>query len=77
MSQVMKNLTHQELFGHLDNVMFTESEAAEYLEVSTATFQRYLKAKKIVADTKVGSIHLYLLNVMREFKKATRIYYYD
>lgn len=68
-----ENFTHQELFGHLDNAMFTASEAAEYLEVSMATFRRYLKAKKMTATTEVGSVHLYSLDALREFKKALQM----
>jgi hypothetical protein len=69
----MENFTHHELFEHLDNARFTASEAAEYLEISIARFRCYLKAKKIVTSTKVGSTHLYSLNALREFKKALRM----
>lgn len=68
-----ENFTHQELFGYLDNATFTALEAAEYLEVSIATFQHYLKANKITAITEVGSAHLYSLNALRAFKKALRM----
>lgn len=69
----MENFTDHELFEHLDDARFTASEAAEYLEISIATFRRYLKAKKIVASTEVGSTHLYSLDTLREFKKALRM----
>lgn len=68
-----EDFTHKEVFRHLDNAMFTASEAAEYLEVSIATFRRYLKAKKIVASEEIGTTHLYSLDALRVFKKALRM----
>jgi response regulator of citrate/malate metabolism len=63
-----QNFSHQQVFGELENALFTATEAAEYLEVSIATFRRYLKTQKIAADSVVGSIHLYSLTALREFK---------
>ena len=68
-----EDFSHEQVFGHLENALFTAAEAAEYLEISIATFRRYLKAKKIVASTEVGSTHLYSLDTLREFKKALRM----
>ncbi len=65
-------LSHQQVFGHLDGALFTASEAAEYLEVSVATFRRYLKAGKLIAHTGVGASHLYVLDDLRQFKKAKK-----
>jgi hypothetical protein len=67
------NFSHQQVFGHLDGELFTASEAADYLDVSMATFRRYLKAGKLLASTGVGSSHLYALDDLREFKKALRL----
>jgi len=65
-----ENYSHQEVFGHLDNTEFTASEAADYLEISIATFRRYLKSQKITASKVIGSTHLYSLASLREFKSA-------
>ncbi len=68
-----ENFTHEQVFGDLKGVSFTAKEAAEYLDVSIATFRRYVKDKKIIADSEIGSTHLYSLNALREFKKALRL----
>jgi len=68
-----ENFSHQDVFGHLDNAEFTAAEAAEYLDISIATFRRYLKPKKITASTGVGSTHLYSLDALRELKKTLKL----
>ena len=65
-----ENFSHQQVFGDLEDALFTATEAAEYLQVSIATFRRYLKTQKITADSVIGSTHLYSLSHLREFKKA-------
>jgi excisionase family DNA binding protein len=67
------NFSHQQVFGHLEADLFTASEAAEYLEVSMATFRRFLKAGKLVASTGVGASHLYAFDDLRQFKKALKL----
>jgi hypothetical protein len=67
------NLSHQQVFGHLEGELFTASEAAQYLEVSMATFRRYLKVEKLVANSEVGANHLYALDDLRQFKKALKL----
>jgi response regulator of citrate/malate metabolism len=67
------NLSHQQVFGHLEGELFTASEAAEYLEVSMATFRRYLKAEKLLASTEIGASHLYSLDDLRQFKQALKL----
>ena len=66
-------LSHDELFGHLRDDEFTASEAADYLEVSIATFRRYVQAGKITASSEVGTSHLYPLATLRELKKALKL----
>lgn len=63
------NLSHEEVFGHLRDEEFTAGEAADYLDVSMATFRRYVRAGKIVASSEVGTTHLYRLTALRELKK--------
>lgn len=67
------NCTHEELFGDLQDAYFTASESAEYLEISMATFRRYVKDGKITAKTKVGSTHLFFLNDLRSLKSAIKL----
>lgn len=67
-----ENFSHQQVFGDLENALFTATEAAEYLEVSIATFRCYLKTQKITAESVIGSTHLYTLSSLREFKKTLR-----
>jgi hypothetical protein len=67
------NLSHQQVFGHLEGDLFTASEAAQYLEVSMATFRRYLKAGKLAVKSEVGANHLYALDDLRQFKKALKL----
>jgi hypothetical protein len=67
------NLSHQQVFGHLEGDLFTASEAAQYLEVSMATFRRYLKAGKLIAKSEVGANHLYALDDLRQFKQALKL----
>lgn len=65
-----ESMSHEELFGHLDDAEFTAAEAAEYLEVSIPTFRRHVRAGKIKASSEVGTTHLYRLEALTEFKKA-------
>ena len=67
------NCTHKELFGDLKDAYFTASEAAEYLEISMATFRRYVRDGKITAKSEVGSTHLFFLDDLRELKKAMKL----
>ena len=67
------NFSHQQVFGHLEADLFTALEAAEYLEVSIATFRRYLKAEKLVAISELGGSHLYSIDDLRQFKKALKL----
>lgn len=65
-----ENFSHEEVFGHLQNAQFTATQAAEYLDISIATFRRYVRDKKIVPVTEVGSTHLYALEDLSEMRKA-------
>ena len=67
------NLSHQQVFGHLEGGLFTAAESAEYLEVSITTFRRYLKVGKLTAKSEVGANHLYALDDLRQFKKALKV----
>jgi hypothetical protein len=73
LSNNQENFSHEQVFGDLENALFTATESAEYLECSIATFRRYVKNQKIVAASEIGSTHLYSLNALRDFKKALRL----
>jgi len=67
------NCSHEELFGDLKDAYFTASEAAEYLEISMATFRRYVRDGKISVSAEMGNNHLFLLDDMRKLKAAMKL----
>lgn len=67
------NASHEAVFGHLANEEFTAQEAADYLDVSMATFRRYVRDGKIKPTSKIGSSHLYALVHLRELKTAIKL----
>lgn len=48
------DLTHDQVFGHLVDDVFTAHEAAEYLEVSIATFRCHVQSGKIKPSKTLG-----------------------
>lgn len=67
------HMTHEELFGGLKDAEFTAQEATQYLEISMATFRRYLKAEKIRSSSTIGNVHLYALDDLKAFKGARAV----
>jgi excisionase family DNA binding protein len=67
------NMTHEEVFGDLEGALFTAKEAMEYLEVSSATFRRYVRDGKISPYKEVGNNHLFSLDDLRELKEAMKL----
>lgn len=61
-----------ELLADLGAEQFTAKEAAEYLDVSSATFRRYVRGKKIEAVREIGTSHLFSLDDLRELKMAIK-----
>jgi len=49
-----ENFSHEEVFGHLAEADFTAAEAAEYLEISIATFRRRVRDGKLAPHAEVG-----------------------
>jgi DNA-directed RNA polymerase specialized sigma24 family protein len=64
--------THEEVFGHLAHDEFTSTDAAEYLEVSTSTFRRYLKKEQLVPSSSVGRNLLFSAPALKAFKKLLK-----
>lgn len=65
-----QNLTHGEVFGHLDGVELQIHEALAYLGVSEATFRRLIANGEIKASSTIGRSHLYALESLKRLKKA-------
>lgn len=64
-----ENLSHEEVFGHLAHDDFTAAEAAEYLEVSMATFRRFVHDGKLTAHAEVGRSQLFAVADLKAFKR--------
>jgi excisionase family DNA binding protein len=67
------NFSHQEVFGHLKDEMFSAQDAAEYLEVSMPTFRRYVQSKKISPSKVIGRSQLYSTGDLRKLKQGLRV----
>jgi len=68
-----QSYTHEELFGDLKDAFFTTKEAAEYLEISSATLGRYIKDGKIQAKKVIGKNRLFDLKDLRKLKTAINL----
>lgn len=66
------NFSHEQVFGHLDNALFTAQEAAEYLEVSIATFRRYVQSCKLKPSHQVGRSQMFATPDLRAYKQSLR-----
>ena len=64
-----EDYSYDDVFGSLENEAFTASEAAEYLEVSVATFRKHVKAGRISPVQTVGRSHLFNSQTLRYFKR--------
>lgn len=67
-----ENFTHEEVFGGLANEDFTAKDAAEYLEVSIATFRRFVKDGKVKINAEVGKSQLFAAKDLQEFKQQRK-----
>lgn len=65
-----EDMTHEQLFGSLQNEKFTSQEAAEYLEVSLPTLRRYVASEKLAVDSVVGRNQFFAVPVLKAFKRA-------
>jgi hypothetical protein len=64
--------THDEVFGDLAKDNFTAAQAAEYLEMSMATFRRYVQGGKIHPTRVIGRNQFFLGKDLKLFKRALR-----
>jgi excisionase family DNA binding protein len=67
-----EDLTHEQVFGHLAEDPFTAREAAEYLEVSIATFRRYVQSGKIEPMHSVGRSQMFATRDLKAYKQSLR-----
>ena len=67
-----EDFSHEQVFGDLADDEFTAAEAAEYLEVSMATFRRYVQSEKINPSHVVGRNQLFSTKALKSFKQALR-----
>ncbi|MCT9126271.1 helix-turn-helix domain-containing protein [Cupriavidus gilardii] len=63
---------HDELFGHLPQDKFTAAEAAEYLEVSLATFRRFVRDGRVSPSSEVGRNKLFSAAALKAFKRQRK-----
>lgn len=66
------DFTHADVFGHLAGDAFTAREAAEYLEVSMATFRRYVQGGKIKPSQVVGRSQMFATSDLKALKRLLR-----
>lgn len=67
------NFTHQQVFGHLVDDEFSSKDAAEYLEVSIATFRRYVQKGKLKPSHVHGRSQMFATNDLKRFKRALSV----
>lgn len=67
-----ENFSHDEVFGDLAHAEFTASEAAEYLEVSMATFRRLVRDGKLTPHAEVGRSQLFAVAALAAFKRQRK-----
>lgn len=67
------SFSHEEVFGHLKDARFSAQEATEYLEVSMATFRRYVQSQKIKPIEVVGRSQLFASGDLRKLKRVENV----
>lgn len=64
------DFNHEQVFGHLQQELFSTAEAAEYLEISVPTLRRYVQSGKLVPSHIVGRNQMFSTQALRAFKRA-------
>lgn len=62
--------THEQVFGHLNNELFTAQEAADYIEVSLPTLRRYVQSGRLQPASVVGYNQFFDAVALRAFKRT-------
>ena len=63
------HFSHQDVFGHLKEEIFSAQDAAAYLEISLTTLRRYVSAEKIKPTITIGRSPLFSAQDLRQFKQ--------
>ena len=63
------NYSHEQVFGHLKNVAFSENEAAEFLEISLSTLRRHVQAGKLKPSAIIGRSQLFSSSDLKLLKQ--------
>ncbi len=71
----LKELTHEEVFGHLKHEHFSVKDAAAYLEISLPTLRRYVSAEKIKPTKIIGRSPLFSAKDLRQLKQKNSVKY--
>ncbi len=67
-----RNYSHAEVFGEVNASEFSATEAAEYLEVSVATFRRFVQRGGVVPARVVGRNQFFAAAALKVLKRARR-----
>ncbi len=67
-----EGFNHRSVFGDLAEADFTAAEAAEYLEVSMATFRRFVRDGKLSPNAEVGRSQLFAVADLKDFKRQRK-----
>ena len=62
------NFSHQQIFGHLIDDEFSSKDSAEYLEVSLATFRRFVQKGKLKPSNVHGRSQMFATRDLKTFK---------
>lgn len=66
------DLTHEQVFGHLQHEALSALEAAEYLEVSLPTLRKYVQARQLRPSHTVGRNQMFTAQDLKACKHARR-----
>jgi len=67
-----ENVRYEDVFGHLAEADFISKDAAEYLDVSPATFQRHVNAGRIQPLSPIGKSNLFSASELKIFKRSLK-----
>jgi excisionase family DNA binding protein len=67
-----ESMSHEQVFGHLANDVFTAQEAAEYLEVSMSTFRRHVHGGKLKPSSELGRNQMFSTRDLKKFKRSVK-----
>ncbi|QWD64407.1 helix-turn-helix domain-containing protein [Polynucleobacter sp. MWH-UH2A] len=60
--------SHEQVFGHLRDTIFSAEEAAEYLEISIPTLRRYVQSGRLKPSNTIGRSQLFSSAELKLFK---------